>query len=145
MAEIPSRALLGVQRVVISCDKVSGLSESERTALCGQLLKKADALTDYPVSIQSAANSRLGLALQSEQLLLRVAASATPVDGHRKTIELSVTPVRAARPGGQQQALKSSLSFVKVQGDWILQGPVDAFIKILAGTRGLHRPVVSDS
>lgn len=146
MAEIPSPALLGVQRVVIACDPVSGLSDGERDAFCKQLVKKADAVTDYPVSIASAADlNPANMARRSNELLLRVTASAMSVDAGRKTIELTVTPVRAARPIAPIPALKSSLSFVKVQNDWTLQGPVDAFSKILGGTRGLHKPIVSES
>ena len=146
MAEIPSPTLIGVQRVVIACDAATGLSQAEREALCKQLVKKADVLTDLPVSLASAADlDPTNLSHQADQLLLRVAASASPVTGARKTVTLTVTPVRAAVAVAPMPALTSSVSLVKVQDDWVLQGPVDALNKLLgSGPHRLHRPVRSD-
>jgi hypothetical protein len=144
MAEIPSPTLIGVQRVVIACDTATGLSQAEREALCKQLVKKADVLTDLPVSLASAADlDPTNLSHQADQLLLRVAASASPVAAGRKTVTLTVTPVRAAVAVAPMPGLTSSL--LKVQGDWVLQGPIDAFTKLLgSGPQRLHRPVRSD-
>jgi hypothetical protein len=144
MAEIPSPTLIGVQRVVIACDTATGLSQAEREALCKQLVKKADVLTDLPVSLASAADlDPTNLSHQADQLLLRVAASASAVAAGRKTVTLTVTPVRAAVAVAPMPGLTSSL--LKVQGDWVLQGPIDAFTKLLgSGPQRLHRPVRSD-
>jgi hypothetical protein len=133
-----------VQRVVIACDTATGLSQAEREALCKQLVKKADVLTDLPVSLASAADlDPTNLSHQADQLLLRVAASASPVAAGRKTVTLTVTPVRAAVAVAPMPGLTSSL--LKVQGDWVLQGPIDAFTKLLgSGPQRLHRPVRSD-
>jgi hypothetical protein len=145
MSEIPSPAMIGVQRVVIACDPTHGLSQAEHNALCEQLVEKAAALTELPVSRASAADlDPSNLSHQVEQLMLRVAASATAVDARRKTVALIVTPVRATVSG--QRALTSSVSLLKVQDDWVLQGPVQAFTKLLgSGPHRLHKPVRSDS
>jgi hypothetical protein len=146
MAEIPSPVLIGVQRVVIACEGATGLTEIERNALCNQLVKKAGVLTDLPVSAASAGDlDPTNLARQSEQLLLRVTAKARTVDAGRKKVALSVIPVRAATAVPAMPAMESSASFVKVQGDWLLQGPVDAFTKLLgSGPRKLRKPVRSE-
>jgi hypothetical protein len=146
MAEIPSPTLIGVQRVVIACEAATGLSQAEREALCKQLVKKADVLTDLPVSLASAADlDPTNLSHQADQLLLRVAASVSPVAAGRKTVTLIVTPVRAAVAVAPMPGLTSSVSLLKVRGDWVLQGPVDAFTKLLgSGPHRLHKPVRSD-
>ena len=146
MAEIPSPTLIGVQRVVIACDAATGLSQSEHAALCEQLVKKAEILTELPVSRASVANlDGANLRHQAEQLVLRVTASAKPVDARRKSVTLTVTPDRPA-VSGPRATLTSSVSLVKVQDDWLLQGPVDAFNKLLgSGPHRLHRPVRSDT
>jgi hypothetical protein len=96
------------------------------------------------VSLASAADlDPTNLSRQADQLLLRVAASASPVAAGRKTVTLTVTPVRAAVAVAPMPGLTSSL--LKVQGDWVLQGPIDAFTKLLgSGPQRLHRPVRSD-
>jgi len=94
-------------------------------------------VTDLPVSLAAPVD------LHSGEFVLRVQAAATVVDHNRKTIELAITPTRAGARTGD--ALKSSVSFVKVRNDWIVQGPVDAFAKLLAGPRKLRKPVRSDS
>lgn len=146
MAEIPSPTLIGVQRVVIACDAATGLSQSEHAALCEQLVKKADVLTELPVSRASAADlHRTDLTHQAEQLVLRVTASAKAMDARRKSVNLTVTPDRPA-VSGPRAALTSSVLLVKVQDDWVLQGPVDAFTELLgSGPHRLHRPVRSDT
>jgi hypothetical protein len=146
MAETPSPTLIGVQRVVIACD-AEGLSESQRTNLCDQLVKKASVVTDLPVAIASAADlDPTELARQSQQLLLRVSASATPVDDTRKTVLLTVTPVRRAVHVAELGPMNSSVGFVKVRDAWMIQGPVDAFTRLLGGVpRKLQRPIRSDS
>ena len=146
MAEIPSPTLIGVQRVVIACDAATGLSQSEHAALCEQLVKKAEILTELPVSRAAAADlHRTDLTHQAEQLVLRVTASAKAMDARRKSVNLTVTPDRPA-VSGPRAALTSSVLLVKVQDDWVLQGPVDAFTELLgSGPHRLHRPVRSDT
>ena len=42
--------------------------------------------------------------------------------------------------------LRSEATLVKVQQDWIVQGPIDAFAKLLGSAPPvLHRPIQSDS
>jgi len=147
MAEIPSPTLIGVQRVVIQCGPVSGLNGAERGALCKELVRKAADLTALPVSL--AAGDDVGgpeLARQSEQLLLQVEGSATTVDAGRRAVRLSVTPVRRAVAVADRPAATSTISFVKVGKDWVIQGPVDGLTKVLGpGQPRLHRPIKSDS
>lgn len=147
MAETPSPALIGVQRVVIACNADSTLSEAERRALCEQLVKKAGTVTDLPVRLASAADlDPTNLVGQAEQLLLRVTATGVRVVPGRKTVALTVAPVRAAVNMAPLAPIKSSVSLLKVQDDWVVQGPVDAFTKLLgSGPRKLRKPVVSDS
>lgn len=146
MSEIPSPALIGVQRVVIACESVSGLTASERAAFCGQLVKKAAALTALPVSLASAEDlNRADLARQSKQLLLRVDASAAAAAQGRKTVEVAVTPVRTAVRMAPRAPVKSNVSFVKVGPDWMIQGPIEGFIEQLgSGPRTLRRPIRAD-
>lgn len=147
MTGIPSPALLGVERVVIACEPIAGLSAGERTALCSQLVKKAAALTDYPVSLASSADlDRSNLALRSRELILEVAGTAATPAAGRRTITLQVTPMRPARPMADHAAIASSVSMVKIQNDWMLQGRVPAFEQLLRGTRQprLHTPITAD-
>ena len=147
MAEIPAPTLIGVQRVVVSCETVSGLTSAERGAFCADLVKKAAALTALPVSLASAEDlKRADLARQAQQLVLRVDASATPVDQGRKTVAVSVTPVRTAVRMAPVAPIKSSVSFVKIDRNWMIQGPIEGFIKILgSGPRRLHSPIRADN
>jgi hypothetical protein len=146
MAAIPSAALVGVHRVVISCDQVSGLSEVEQRQFCDQLVRKAGALTDIPVFLASANDfDASNLAGRADQLMLHVKASATAIDATRKAVTMQVAALRPARPIASRTSPASSISFVKVQNAWVLQGPVDPFIEVLAGTRGVHLPAVSDN
>ena len=147
MAGTPSPALIGVERVVIACEPDSSISGDERRTLCEQLIRKARTVTRLPVA---AATSRDllpdDLARQSRQLLLRVKISGSEVERGRKALSLTVTPVRVARPQGELGALKSSASLVKVKDRWIVQGPIDAFNKVLGGAPPpLRKPVRSDN
>jgi hypothetical protein len=147
MASIPSPTLLGVQRVIIDCGPVTGLTDTERKAFCEQLVRKADTLTDLPVSLASPADvDPANFARQAQQLLLRVTAKATSVDSSRKSIALDVTAVRAARPIGEHRMGPSTISLVQVQKDWVLQGPIPAFDKALASTRStrMRAPLTAD-
>lgn len=132
---------------MIACDPIAGLSATEGDALCRLLVKKAAVLTDLPVSLADAADlDRSNLDRQGKELLLRVTGTATPVDADRRTIALTVTPIRAARPIGRGQPVGSSVSLVRLQGDWVLQGPVDAFATLLGPTRQrrLRAPPTAD-
>ena len=132
---------------MIACDFDSTLSEVERGIVCQQLVKKAQSLTSLPVAAAAPGNSISGdLDRLARQLLLRVSISAIDAGASRKQLDLAVTPVRTSPPEWQMAALKSTASLVKVQDDWIVQGPVDAFIRLLAeAPRGLRIPIVSDS
>jgi len=147
MAGIPSPALIGVERVVIACEPDSSISLNEQRTLCEQLVRKAQTVTSLPVA---AATPRdlvsEDLARQSKQLLLRVRISGRAVERGRKALSLTVTPVRLARPQGELGQLQSSASLVKVQDRWIVQGPIDAFNKVLGGyPPPLRKPERSDS
>jgi hypothetical protein len=147
VAETPSPVLFGVDRVAIACETDSTLTAGQRRSLCEQLAKKAQALTDLPVTIattgdtQPISGDRLK---QRSQLLLRVSAKGRDIARGRKALTLDVTPVRSV--GGPVAApLRSTASFVQVRDAWILQGPVDAFTKLLGPTsRKLRKPIPSD-
>jgi hypothetical protein len=148
MAETPAPTLMGVQRVVVECQFDSSLSADERSTLCEQLVGKAQRVTSLPVKVASKDDViSPDLARLSEQLLIRVKVSATPVNPGRKTLSMTVTPVRLARPQGAMDALTSSASLIKVQDDWVVQGPIDSFQKLLgsAGVRRLHEPIRADN
>jgi hypothetical protein len=146
MAEIPAPTLIGVQRVVVDCDVDSTLSETERRTICEQLVKKAQRVTSLPVSVAAPNDVVSGdLERLSEQLLLRVKVSAASVDQARKNLTMTVTPVRLAMPQGEMAGTTSSASLVKVQDDWVVQGNVDAFAKLLGGgPPKLHTPIVAE-
>jgi hypothetical protein len=145
MAEIPAPTLIGVKRVIVSCE-TAGLTSDERQAFCAQLVKKAATLTALPVSLAAPKDlDRTDLARLSEQLLLRVEASATSADHERKTIALTVAPVRTAVRMAPVPPIKSSVSFVKIGRAWMIQGPIDGFIKLLgSGPHRLHQPIRAD-
>ena len=148
MAETPAPTLLGVQRVVISCQFDSTLSADERRTVCKQLVRKAETLTNLPVAVASQDDLvSPDLARLSEQLLLRVKVSGAAVNSGRKALSITVIPVRLARPQGAMDALTSSALLVKVQDDWVVQGPIDSFQKILGstGVRRLHKPIKADN
>jgi hypothetical protein len=148
MAETPSPILFGVDQVVIACESDSSLSDSERKALCEQLVKKAQSVTELPVRLATETDtSALGgdRAKKSKQLLLRVSGKGRAIDHGRKDVDLSVTPVRL-KGGAITPPLKSTVSFVKVQNDWLVQGPIDAFTKLLrSAPRKPRKPLHSDS
>ncbi|QNM82356.1 hypothetical protein H8M03_10085 [Sphingomonas sabuli] len=146
MGSTPAPTMIGVERVVIACDFDSTISASLRDSVCGQLVKKAQRLTSLPVSAATAADTKSpDLARLSQQLLLRVKVSSVAVDDRRQTMNLQVTPVRLAMPQGEMEPLQATASLVKVQSDWVLQGPVEAFNTLLGGAPSkLHRPIVSD-
>ena len=146
MAETPSPVLAGVERVVIACDADASLTEAEKQALCEQLVKKAGAVTDLPVASAIASDlDPTELSRQASQLLLKIQASGSTVEQGRKQIALTVTPVRAAVNIAPMPAMKSSVNLVKVQGEWIAQGPVKAFNQLLgSGPRKPRAPFHSD-
>lgn len=146
MAETPSPALAGVERVVIACDADSSLSEAQKRALCEQLVEKASAVTDLPVAFATASDlDATELNRQASQLLLRIRASGTAVERGRKNVALTITPVRAAVNIAPLPAAKSSVTLVKVQDKWIAQGPVKVFNELLrSGPRKPRAPIHSD-
>ena len=147
MAETPSPTLIGAERVVVACEFDSAMPAAQQRSLCAQLVKKAKRYTSLPVSLATAADLAPGLNLrqQSNQLLLRVTGKTHDAAQGRKTLALEITPVRIARPVGKLTPLKSSASLVQVQGNWTVQGPIDAFEKLLGGSKKLHLPIASDS
>ena len=147
IAGIPSPALIGVERVVIACEPDSSISADERRTLCEQLVGKAQKVTRLPVSEAKPRDLVSNdVARQSRQLLLRVKISGSQVERGRKALSLTVTPVRIGRPQGELGPLNSSASLVEVRNRWIVQGPIDAFDKVLGGVPpAIHRPVRSDN
>lgn len=147
MATIPSPALIGVNRVVVVCELQAGLTDIDRRKICDELVGRVRQATDLPVSLAPSADiDPLGSAETKNQLFLRIDAHARPVDAGRQTLKLKVTPVRPARPTGQMAPLTSSVSLVRVQDDWVIQGPIDAFHQILGSTRArtLRAPITSE-
>ena len=147
MASTPSPALIGVQRVIMLCDFGPGFTDAEERNLCTQLVSKAKQATQLPVTLGTAAD-RDPLASRDSKynLILEVRADAKAVDEERRDVTVQVTPVRPGRPMGSMTPVTSSASLMRVQGRWALQGPIDAFHKILGSTRGagLRAPVTSD-
>ena len=146
VAETPAPALIGVQRVLVACDIDDSLSRDERSSLCEQLVRKAQAATRLPVSAATGAETKSrDLRRLAQQLLLRVEVAGSPINGTRKVLKLKIVPVRMARPQGTMGALEATASLVKVQDDWVVQGHIDAFDKLLGGApRELQRPIRSD-
>ena len=146
VAETPAPTLIGVQRVLLACDIDDSLSHDERSSLCEQLVRKAQAATRLQVSAATAADIKSrDLRRLAQQLLLRVDVAGAPIDGGRKVLKLKIVPVRTARPQGEMDALEATASLVKVQDDWVVQGHIDAFDKLLGGApRELHRPIRSN-
>ena len=146
MAETPAPTLIGVQRVVVACDVDDSLSANEQSDLCEQLVRKAQAATRLPVKAATGADIKSrDLWRLAQQLLLRVEVSSTPINRGRKVLKLRIVPVRMARPQGEMGALDANASLVKVQDDWVVQGHIDAFDKLLGGApRELQRPIRSD-
>jgi hypothetical protein len=145
-AESPAPTLIGVQQVLVACDIDDSLSRDERSSLCEQLVRKAQAATRLPVKAATAADIKSrDLRRLGQQLLLRVEVAGMPIDGGRKLLKLKIVPVRKARPQGEMGALDATASLVKVQDDWVVQGHIDAFDKLLGGApRELQRPIRSD-
>ena len=146
MAETPAPTLIGVQRVLVACEIDDSLSPDERSGLCEQLVRKAQAATRLPVSAATGAETKSrDLRRLAQQLLLRVEVAGSPINGTRKVLKLKIVPVRMARPQGTMGALEATASLVKVQDDWVVQGHIDAFDKLLGGApRELQRPIRSD-
>ena len=146
VAETPAPALIGVQRVLVACDIDDSLSRDERSSLCEQLVRKAQAATRLPVSAATGPETKSrDLRRLAQQLLLRVEVAGSPINGTRKVLKLKIVPVRMARPQGTMGALDATASLVKVQDDWVVQGHIDAFDKLLGGApRELQRPIRSD-
>jgi hypothetical protein len=147
MASIPSPALIGVQRVIVHCEIGPGFTNAEQQNICSQLVRKAEQATQLPVSLGGAADlDPLASRESRNNLLLQVRADARAIDDGRRDLTVRVTPVRPGRPTSAMAAITSSASLMRVQGQWALQGPIDAFQKILGSTRGsrLRAPITSD-
>ena len=146
VAETPAPTLIGVQRVLVACEIDDSLSPDERSGLCEQLVRKAQAATRLPVRAATGSDIKSrDLRQFAQQLLLRVDVSGTPISGGRKALKLKILPVRMARPQGKMGPLDATASLVKVQDDWVVQGHIDAFDKLLGGApRELQRPIRSD-
>lgn len=147
MATTPSPALIGVQRVAVHCDIESGFTATEQRRICDQLIAKAKLYTDLPVSAATRADlDPLSGKMHKQQLLLRVKVGARDIDSGRKALDVEVTPVRLMTPAGAMSSAKSKASLVRVQKDWIVQGPVDAFQKVIgsAGKRRVRAPITSE-
>jgi hypothetical protein len=147
MTGIPSPALLGVERVVIACDFGSGFGTADQQKICAQIVRKAALVTDLPVRAATAGElARLSGAPAKQRLVLHVRATAEDIERGRKSLTVSVTPDRPMTGAGEIERLTSTASLVEVQGDWIVQGPIDAFNKLLGSTGGrrLRAPLTAD-
>ncbi len=147
MASTPSPALIGVERIALACDIKPGFSAAQKTAICDQLVKKARSFTDLPVGRATSSDLEpLSGKAHKQQLVLRVDVRARDVSAGRKALDIEVVPVRLMQPVGQLSAARSTASLVRVQKDWVVQGPVDAFQKLLgsSGKRRVRAPITSD-
>jgi len=148
-AETPSPALIGVTQVVLICELDRTFPEAERGQICDQLVRRAKLATNLPVTVANPDIDidPMGSRETKNQLFLKVEAQARALDSGRKALTVEVTPIRPARPQGAGASVTSSASLARVQGKWILQGPIDAFHKILGSTRGrgLKAPITSDT
>ena len=138
---------IGVDRVVISCE-IDALRAIDRTAVCDQLVRKAQSFTDLPVSRATRVDlDPTQLARRSNQLILRISGRATDVERGRKALSLAVTPLRPSREGLRLPAEQPSTAMlVNVRGKWVLQGRIAAFEKLLgtSRTKSVRKPIVSD-
>lgn len=141
---IPARTLSGVQRVLITCKADSSLAMGDARAICAQLVKKAQVVTSLPVAVASAKDLSNVAAGQGDRLLLQVALSATS-DGDRGALAITVTPSRNHLRFKEGPPVKSEAQLARFDNKWVVQGPVDAFAKILGSVPPkLHRPIKSD-
>ncbi len=146
-AETPSPALIGVQQVVLVCELDPSFPEAERRQICDQFVRRAKQSTDLPVTAAETADiDPLGSRETKNHLFLKVQARARAVEQGRQALTVEVTPVRPARPQGSGPSVTSSASLARVQGKWLLQGPINSFHKILGSTRGrgLRAPITSE-
>ena len=147
MAATPSPALIGVQKIAVSCEISPGFSTAEKAGICDQIIARAKSATNRPVNRATAADLEpLSGKLHKQQLVLRVKVDARDVAPGRKALAIEVLPVRLMHSAGQLTAQRSSASLVRVQNNWVLQGPVDAFQKIIGttGKRRVRAPITSD-
>ena len=137
---------MGVQRVVIACDTDSSLSAAEGRAICAQLVKKAKVVTSLPVAAATAANlDPTNLVAQGDQLVLHVALSASKPKSDRGTLAMTVTPSRNHLKLNEGKPIKSEAQLARIQDKLVVQGPVDAFTKILGAVPAkLKRPIRSE-
>ena len=147
VAAIPSPALMGVERILIACEVRNGFSDAEQRNICAQLVRKAALATDLPVAVATPADvNAFPGKFPRESLLLRVGVDAKDIGKGRKALHVSVTPIRPMMPVGPLPTITSTASLVQVQGDWLVQGPIDAFHKLLGSTGGrrVRAPLTAD-
>jgi len=145
MAEIPAPTLFGVQRVVIACEADSSLTSADANAICAQLVKKAQTVTTLPVREASDADLHPSHPQQEEQLVLHVRLSAEKAKSGRGTLSVTVTPSRNYLKLNQGKPIKSQAQLARLGGGLVVQGPIDAFARILGSAPAkLHRPIKSE-
>ena len=145
MAETPAPTLIGVERILISCDLDAGLSEAEQREVCDQLVTTAKRVTNLPVLVATPREALAAgnLRAQSKQLILRVSGTAGDVEDGRKSLALNIEPVRLARKVAFKP-VQSSATLMQVQGKWLIQGHVQALSQLLGGGTKLKAPILSD-
>ena len=145
MAEIPAPTLVGVQRVVIACEADSSLTSTDANTICAQLVNKAQSVTSLPVRAAVGADLHPSGAPQDEQLVLHVLLSTDKAKSDRGTLSVTVTPSRNYLKFNEGKPIKSQAQLARLEGVPVVQGPVDAFAKILgSASPKLHRPIKSD-
>jgi hypothetical protein len=145
MAEIPARTLFGVKRVVVTCDADSSLTKSEARAICAQLVKKAQTATRLPVAAASAADLRPSKVSSDDQLVLHVQLSTDKPKSDRSTLSVTVTSSRNYLKFDEGKPIRSQAQLARLQDRLVVQGPIDAFGKILGSAPPeLRRPIKSD-
>lgn len=145
MASVPAPGLSGVQRVVITCDADSSLTDVEVRAICAQLVKKAQSVTSLPVVAATPVNLPPSDLQKGDQLVLHVALSTDEPKSDRAKLVLTVTPSRNYLKLNEGAPIKSEAQLARLQDKLIVQGPVGAFAQILGGAPPkLHRPIKSD-
>ena len=149
IAESPVPVVADAQRVVIACEFVGDLPESQHRSVCEQLRAKAQLLTELPVQLAASGDlNRTMLDLSrnpSQQLVLRVVGRASAVEDGRKTLALQITPVRLGQQAEMPLPLRASVDLTKVQDQWVVMGPVAPFAKLLgSGPRTPRAPMTAD-
>ena len=146
MGTLPTRGLLGVERVVVVCDADSSLTSAEARAICDQLVQRAQKATELPVIGAAQSDLESSNVRQGDQLVLHVALSAKALADGRGTLAMTVTPSRNELKLNQGAPVHSEAQLARIQGRPVVQGPIDAFNKLLgSGPRDLRKPIRSDN